>query len=147
MSPIVKFKNKGFALPVAIFLLVIIALFVVSAFLINRFTQKNSIMDTLDTKAYLAAKAGLEYGLYQANKNSICLSSVQTILLPGNYLAGFKSSYTCTSQTSDENGTINTFYTINANGCNTTSSSCPAAIGKPTNEDYVEKSLTSILVK
>ena len=140
-------KNKGFALPSAIFLLVIIAMLTAGLLFMNKFFQKNSALDTLDTKAYLAAKAGLEYGLYQANKSSICLAGGQTISVSGAFFQGFKVTYTCTSQTSDEAGLILTYYRITAVGCNTAGASCPDLTAKPNNEDYVEKSITATQAK
>jgi MSHA biogenesis protein MshP len=140
-------KSKGFALPSAIFLLVVLSLMSVGLLLINSFLQKNSTLDILDTKAYLAAKAGLEYGLYQANKSSVCLSSGQTINLSGSFFQGFKATYSCSSQTSNEAGNVLTYYTITSNGCNTSSSSCPELTTKPNNEDYVEKSLLATIAK
>lgn len=142
-------KIKGFALPSAIFLLVVLAMLVVGLLALNNFFGKNSTLDTLDTKAYLAAKAGLEYGLYQANKNSSCSSTGQTINLSGAFFQGFRATYTCTSQTSNEAGTTTTYYRVTSVGCNTTSATatCPETTTKPSSEDYVEKSLSATLAK
>ena len=146
MCQIVK-RNKGFALPSAIFLLVVIGIMTVGLLMMNKFYQKNSGLDTLDIKAYQAAKYGLEYGLYQANKASTCLASGQTIAVAGVFFQGFKVTYTCTSQTSNEAGTIVTYYKITAVGCNTAGASCPEAGTKPASEDYVEKSLSAVLAQ
>lgn len=145
MSPIVK--NKGFALPSALFLLVILTMLGAGLFLMNGYFQKNSIYDTLDAKAYLSAKAGLEYGLYQANKNATCNNVSQTISMTDPYFQGFKFTYTCNASTSDEAGNIVTYYTVSSVGCYTTGAQCPDSSTKPSTEDYAEKSLTATLAK
>jgi MSHA biogenesis protein MshP len=140
-------KNKGFALPSAIFLLVVLSLLAVALLAINSYSQKSSIADVLDTKAYLAAKLGSEYGSYQAIKNNSCSSTAQTVNITDSYFTGFKASYICETVSNDEAGVTQTYYKITAYGCNTSNTSCPDGTGKPSNEDYVEKSITMVVSK
>ncbi len=142
-----KTSNKGFALPSAIFLLVILSLLSVALFAINGYNQKSIIYDVSDTKAYFAAKAGLEYGSYIAVKTGTCSSTAQTVDLSTSYFLGFKATYSCIQTTSDEAGVNQTYYTITSVGCNTSATSCPEGTGRPSNEDYVEKSMTTIVAK
>jgi MSHA biogenesis protein MshP len=142
-----KTSKKGFALPSAIFLLVILSLMAVGVFAINGYSQKSVVFDISDTKAYFAAKTGLEYGSYMASKMNSCSSTPQTVSLSGSYFVGFKTTYSCVQTTSDEAGVSQTYYTITSYGCNTTGTNCPEAVGRPSNEDYVEKSMVSVIAK
>lgn len=137
--------KRGFALPSALFLMVFLAMLGISILAINNYNQKSTIADMLETKAFLAAKLGVEYGSYQAIKNGICLGASQTVNITDSYFIGFKTSYTCQSRTSDEAGISSTYYTITSFGCNTTGASCPDGIGRPSTEEYVEKSITVIV--
>lgn len=145
MCQIYKFKNKkGFALPGAIFLLVFLAVIMVTMLNFNKLLNQNTTVDVLDNKAFIAAKSGIDYAFYQIKKNGICNNSYQTINLSEADLVGFKFSYNCIAQTSNELDLNFTFYTVNSIGCNTTGSSCPEVAGRPTSNDYVEKNVTSL---
>jgi MSHA biogenesis protein MshP len=140
-----KTFEKGFALPSAIFLLVILSLMSIAVFAINGYNQKAIIYDVSDTKAYFAAKAGLEYGSYMAIKSGTCSSTAQTVDLSTNYFKGFKATYSCVANNVDEAGVLQTYYTITSVGCNSSGTSCPESAGRPSSEDYVEKSMTTII--
>ena len=140
-----RIHNKGFALPSAMFLLVILASLAIGLFAVIGYSQKAVIDDVLDVKATMASKAVLDYGIYQVTKNGICSSANQTISFTENYFVGFKVTYSCNSVSADEAGITTNYYTITANACNTVGASCPEAIGKPTTENYVEKSLTALV--
>jgi MSHA biogenesis protein MshP len=142
-----KTFEKGFALPSAIFLLVILSLMSIAVFAINGYSQKASIYDVSDTKAYFAAKAGLEYGSYIAAKTGSCSSTAQTVDLSATYFKGFKATYSCVANNVDEAGVVQTYYTITSSGCNSSNISCPESSGRPLSEDYVEKSMTTIIAK
>ncbi len=60
-----EFRPRGFALPSALFLLVILAS--LAAFLVNLSMTQNatSTQDVQGARAYQAARAGIEWGLYQ----------------------------------------------------------------------------------
>lgn len=60
-----KHTNRGFLLPAAIFLLVILAALGAYALNINSIQQATSKQDVLGTRAYQAARAGLEWGMFQ----------------------------------------------------------------------------------
>ena len=68
MKPIVigsRLRQPGFTIVSAIFLLVVLAL--LGAFIVNLSTTQNvtSAQDIQGSRAYHAARAGLEWGLYQ----------------------------------------------------------------------------------
>lgn len=60
-----KHNNRGFLLPAAIFLLVILAALGAYALNINSIQQATSKQDVLGARAYQAARAGLEWGMFQ----------------------------------------------------------------------------------
>lgn len=119
----------------------------IGVFAINGYSQKSLAFDVSDTKAYFAAKAGLEYGSYMASKMNSCSSTPQTINLSSSYFIGFKATYSCVEKTSDEAGVSQTYYTITSFGCNTSGTNCPEGAGRPSSEDYVEKSMVSVVAK
>lgn len=140
-------KPKGFALPSAIFLLVILSVLAVGLLAMNAYSQKSTISDVLDLKASFVAKAGLDYGVYFATRNGNCPTTAQTININEEHLTGFKFTYSCSQKIENEAGIEQVYYTITSFGCNTTGTNCPDNSGRPTREDYVEKSLTTIVAK
>ncbi len=58
-------KQQGFLLPAAIFILVILAGLGAYALNITSVQQNTSLQDTQGTKAYQAARAGVEWAAYQ----------------------------------------------------------------------------------
>jgi len=58
-------KHQGFLLPAAIFILVILAGLGVYALNITSVQQSTSLQDTQGTKAYQAARTGVEWAAYQ----------------------------------------------------------------------------------
>jgi MSHA biogenesis protein MshP len=139
-----KQKQQGFILPMAIFLIVIVTILGLALLKMNQFNNQESNFSILQNKAYFAAKTGLDYGLYQALDNGSCSNTGNTINIPGNYFLGFKATYSCQSITQNEAGTTHTYYQVTSVGCNTSNNQCPDANGKPTNDDYVQRSLTSM---
>lgn len=58
-------KQQGFLLPAAIFILVILAALGAYALNVTSVQQNTSLQDTQGTKAYQAARAGVEWAAYQ----------------------------------------------------------------------------------
>ncbi len=141
------YKQRGFGLPVAIFILTVLSIFVIATLRLTTSTSQSSNFNINRTKAHYAAKVGLDYGFYQATKNNTCSNSFSTISINENYFLGFKSSYICEEFSSEEAGVTTYYYKITAYGCNTTSNSCPDPSGKPSSENYAEKQLIGIIMK
>ena len=117
---------QGFAIITAIFILVVLA--VLGAFMVNVSTNQHigSALDVQGVRAYQAARAGIEWGLYQKLINTSCVSVPPSSFSPtATTLAGFKVTVTCTETTDDPNGGP-PVYTITSTACNTTGS-CPSA--------------------
>lgn len=100
--------TSGFVLPAAIFVLVILAALGVYAVNISSIQQQTSIQDAQGTRGYHAARAGMEWGIYQV------LSPGTTTLAacpPNNTLVieSFSVSITCNAYGNyNEQGTDHT---------------------------------------
>lgn len=133
---------RGLGALTAILVLVVMGAMAAAVVRMGRLTQTTSQQDTQALRASSAARAGLEWGLYQALKGSwtSCSGASQTLNL-GTDL-GMQVSVGCNSQLYNEGesapGTPATVrvFTIDAVACN--SSSCPDAAAA-TRETYVER--------
>jgi len=134
-------RERGFALPAALFLLVVLG--GLSAWLM-RTTQLSLGQDALELeseRAYQAAQAGLEAGLYELSVNSNCAS--QNIAFTGN-LTRFTASVSCSATTFDEGGTTHTLYQVTSVACNQPDAgACPNAA--PTLLEYSERHLRVVV--
>lgn len=66
--------SKGFSLVSAIFLLVVIAALGVFAVTLSTTQQQGAALDVLGTRAYQAARAGIEWGAYQVVSNPAAIN-------------------------------------------------------------------------
>ena len=120
----------GFGAIAAIFVLVVLASLAAAIVRIGQAAQTGSAQDILGARAWAAARAGTEWGLYQALKGgwSTCSGASQTLDLTAD--TGFRVTVRCSSQVHNEgedaSGAVQTvrFYTIDAAACNSTSA-CP----------------------
>jgi len=129
-----EYPQYGFALPAAIFLLVVLG--GLAAWLM-RMTEMGMAQDALELegeRAYQAAQAGLEAGIYAA-RNGAC--ATRNIAFTGN-LYRFTASVGCASQNVDEGGQTVTLYAVTSVACNQPASgACPN--GSPTLSEYAER--------
>lgn len=139
-------RERGFALATALFIVAVLATVGAALLSMNEFFSKGSSYEILEDEAFFAGRAGLDYGLYMAEKGGVCQSSPQTISLPA-MGGGFKATFSCSQSTQDEAGTIETFITVSATGCNTTGSSCPDSAGVPSSGDYAQRTFTATMRK
>lgn len=58
--------------------------------------QQSAALDVQGTRAYQAARAGIEWGAYQVLRNSSCIATTTLAALP-NTLANFTVTVECTS--------------------------------------------------
>jgi MSHA biogenesis protein MshP len=88
-------KQSGVGLVTAIFLLVVIA--GLAAAMVTVFTaqQTGSQLDQQGTRAYQAARAGIEWGLFRARQATPCSGSFA--LPAASMLSGFTVTVTCTA--------------------------------------------------
>lgn len=86
--------QRGFAIASAIFLLVVLALLGAMVVTLSNTQQIGQTRDMLGSRAYYAARAGIEWGIYQALRNSSCTASSTLPALAG-AAAGFAVQVTC----------------------------------------------------
>ena len=94
--------QRGFSLISAIFLLVVIAALGTFAVTLSTTQQQSAALDVMSARAYQAARAGIEWGAYQALRNGAC---VDTVLPAGTFpgtLSGFVVMITCPSAIHDD---------------------------------------------
>lgn len=124
--------SAGFGAIAAIFVLVVLASLAAAIVRIGQSTQTGSAQDILGARAWAAARAGTEWGLYQALKGSwtTCSGASQTLDLRAD--TGVRVTVRCSSTVYNEGetdaGATQTvrLYTIDAVACNTTSTSASA---------------------
>lgn len=126
-----KTMQRGFSLVSAIFLLVVIAALGTFAVTLSTTQQQSAAMDVLGSRAYQAARAGVEWGAYQVLQNGNCTASQVIAALP-NTLAGFIVTVTCNSAATTEGGVAVTTYQL-------TSTATQGTAAAP---DYVERQMS-----
>ncbi len=103
-----KKYQLGFSLVSAIFLLVVIAALGLFTVTISTTQQQSSAMDALGSRAYQAAKAGMEWGIYQITRDGeTCATLTQPTMPAGTQLSVFSVVVNCTSTGPYTDGTAN----------------------------------------
>ena len=123
--------SRGFALVSAIFLLVVLALLGAMIVALSTTQQVGQARDLLGSRAYFAARAGIEWGVFAALRNNACAPSTTLPALAGS-ASGFAVVVTCSaSGPFDEGGTAVRIYQL-------TATATRGAAGAP---DQVERQL------
>lgn len=138
-APLRSRRQAGFALITGVFLITM--LFLLSAYMIGfRVYQEASVsIDTLSTRAYAAARSGIEWGAFDSLRNGNC--AALTPLALGGTLAGYTVTVTCVRTPGlNEGGVIIAMDTITATACN--AAVCPPAAPGP---NYVERQITAVV--
>jgi MSHA biogenesis protein MshP len=122
----------GFVLLSAVILLLLLA--GIGAVMVTLSTVQNttSSQDLQGSRAYQAARSGVEWGLVQVLQNNRC-DSQSGLVLPANTLASFALHLTCTSNVYTEGEQQITVYQVIA----------VATSGIAGNAGYVERQLSS----
>ena len=108
-------RQTGVGLFTAIFLIVVLAALGTSVALIATSQQISSARSLNMTRAYYAARAGVEEAVADA-RNGTCASGGKT-------LGGINVNWTCTSTSINERGDTYTIYTIQVTGVSGSKSS------------------------
>ncbi|MHA4871180.1 agglutinin biogenesis protein MshP [Duganella sp. PWIR1] len=156
MMPHILRKQTGLALVTAIFLLVVLAGLAVAVVSLRTSQQDSSVKDELGTRAYLAAKGGMDWALFTALQGpaatraaNLCNAAPVNFTLPPNTtLSAFSVNITCTfdplGPRSYGDGSPNDrtagHFLITVTACN--AAACPAAVPGP---DYVQRVITAQL--
>jgi MSHA biogenesis protein MshP len=139
-------RSRGFSLPTAIF--VVVVLWLLGAFIVSitGTQQIGFALDVQGTRAYQAARTGVEWAAYHAldpngtlpgNTLPSCPPSPTTLPALGGTLAAFSVTVTCTETTTTEsNRDVRTYLVI--------STAVSGTVGTPT---YIERQLQAVFSK
>lgn len=122
--------SGGFGAIAAIFVLVVLASLAAAIVRLGQSIQTGSAQDILGARAWAAARAGTEWGLYQALKGSWTSCSGASQMLDLSADIGMRVTVRCSSTLYNEgentSGAVQTLrvYTVDAVACNSTSA-CP----------------------
>jgi MSHA biogenesis protein MshP len=136
-------RQKGFALVTAIFILVVLAGLGAAMVTISTSQHTTLAMDIQSTRAYQAARAGIEWGAYQALQTPLP-AGFTCPLLPAaaasyamSPLTGFTTTVTCSSTSHNDGANTVTMYMV-------TSTSTYGSVGTT---DYVARQLQARVAK
>lgn len=130
--------ESGFVLPTAIFLLVILAALAAYMVSLSRTSHISSALDVQGTRAYLAARAGIEWGAWELLRNSSCVAAAPPLTGLGGTLVAFKVNVSCVpSGTYTDGADTVTVYQITS----------AATSGAPGEVDYVERQIQASFSK
>jgi MSHA biogenesis protein MshP len=129
----------------AIFLIVILAGLGVAMMNISTVQQTSSALDVQGARAYQAARAGIEWGLYQQLISKVaCTGASTTFQLPaGSTLSSFRVTVTCALTAGPPAAVTLDRKVITAVACNQSSGSCTAGVGG--GPDFVQRVLQAEL--
>lgn len=88
-------RSRGVGLVTAIFLLVVIAALAVAMVTVFTTQQTSSALDVQGTRAYQAARAGLEWGILKHSRPDPCNSTSSFSMEKGTTLGAFSVTVTC----------------------------------------------------
>ncbi len=149
-------RAAGFSIVAAIFLLVVLAALGAFILTVSTTQQIGSALDVQGARAYQAARAGIEWGVYQRLRGAWVPAPQPTPPLPANdpcsatqtgsfalppaatTLSGFTVTVSCTAIV-DTTNSGPTVATITATACNQPNPSCPNITTPGAN--YVERRL------
>ena len=134
-------RRSGFALPTAIFLMVILAALGVFIARISLIQTSSSALDALGAGAYQAARAGVEWGAYDSLRNANCAAST-SLAFAGTALAPFTVTVTCASTAIDELGVTGAIDQITSTACNEPAAGPICPNPSPTSANYAERRIT-----
>jgi MSHA biogenesis protein MshP len=87
--------GAGVGLVTAIFLMVVLAALGTAVVTIFSSQQVASALDVQGARAYQAARAGLEWGMFQALRNNSCAAQTAVALPGGTSISGFTVTVRC----------------------------------------------------
>ena len=129
--------QRGFSLITAIFLLVVLS--ALGTMMLTFFTaqQQSSALDIMGTRAYQAARAGIDWGAFQVLQSGVgCVPSSNVTL--GGTLTSFNVVVTCSTNSYTEGGSPVTVYSI------TSTATYGGGAGQA---DYVERVIDATIAR
>jgi len=141
----------GFAYVATIVFLIVLASLAAAAARLSTTEQATVDQAVLGARAGQAARAGIEWGLYQLRSQKCDISNNLTDFVSG---SGFRVTVGCSSQTYNDGQKLDsggnlvpfkkTLYTLTAIACNGSTTTCPDD-GSAAARDYVERKRIAIV--
>ena len=137
------FRQRGFALVTAIFILVVLAGLGAAMVTISTAQHTTVAMDIQSTRAYQSARAGIEWGAFQSLQTPLPVGFTCPLLpaAPATYsmtpIAGFTTTVTCNSTAHSEGAATVTMYTLIST----------ATFGAANTTDYIARQLQARVAK
>ncbi|ATD61878.1 MAG: agglutinin biogenesis protein MshP [Janthinobacterium svalbardensis] len=125
---------RGFSIVTAIFLLVVLSALGVALLSISTMQHAESALDVQGARAYQAARAGMEWGVYRQRVDGKCITSSDFALPANGALNGFRVTVRCTQAA----GALPRFQVI-ATACNQPVGGVCATANATNNPDYVQR--------
>jgi MSHA biogenesis protein MshP len=134
-------RQRGVGLASAIFLLVVLGGLTVFLLKISGLHHSSAALDVEGVRAYQAARAGIEWGVYRALRSTSCAPKSSFGL--GGSLSGYTVTVECSATPYTEVDPVaKTVYSLRATACNRPASGeCPGATGP----FYVERQLQALI--
>jgi MSHA biogenesis protein MshP len=129
-------RSEGFALMMAVFLIVTLAAIGTYLMTISIGQTEATSQDEQGARAYQAARAGVEWAAYQILRKTKECSDVGAPLVLQQGLTGYFATVSCVSSSETEAAVAVKIYTLTVTGCNR--NPCGPANTGPT---YVERQL------
>jgi MSHA biogenesis protein MshP len=124
-------RQRGFSIVTAIFLLVVMAGLGAYMLTFSTVQQTTSAQDLQGSRAYQAARAGVEFGVYEVTRRGVCAATTPVTL--AGTLAAFSVTVKCAPFSYTEAGHAVTVYQITSTAFQT-----GAAAGSP---NFVERQI------
>jgi len=134
-------RQRGVSIVTALFLVVVLTGLAVAVATLSTAQQTSTSLDLLGARAYEAARAGVEFGLYQNLVNGNCVPSQN--VLAGGTLSVFTVTLTCTVASTPGMGSSVNVTTLTATACNVPvpgAGTCPN--GVTATPDYVRRTVS-----
>ena len=137
------FRQSGFALVTAIFILVVLAGLGAAMVTISTSQHTTVALDIQSTRAYQSARAGIEWGAFQALQTPLPTGFTCPLLpaAPASYsmtpIAGFTTTVTCNSTTHSEGANTVTLYALTST----------ATYGAVNTTDYIARQVQARVAK
>ena len=131
--------QRGFGIVTAIFLLVVLAALGAALLTVFNTSQASSALDVQGERAYQAARAGLEWGLYnQLIAGGPCPSTNSFKMPASSVLAPFAVTVTCTVAPATPGGILERQLKVTSCNAPTSANACPNFSNNP---DYVQRTV------
>lgn len=137
-------RLRGFALPAAIFLMVVLAALALFLVQITTHQQAGHVADIQGLRAYQAARAGMEWGVYNFLQPPQVCANASFVPAGAFGLQTFTVTVTCVATVNDEAGVAITSASIVATACNQpdVGGNCPPLAPGP---NYIERQVAVVV--